>query len=810
MSLAREKYLKRKRELLESINIIDSNLEDKKDVRSKEKIGESKNDSQKDNKRKHEERQKYYENNKRDYEQNKSIKTNESAGNSSKNYDSLNRTEKNKTKHSTHHDRSENNSYSNANRDDSPLNIRENKYSRNNNLGMKPPSNMNKNDNKLSTPNYRASSNVSDAHMKREIPSNNQAHSRSNKNFSNISNSSNNDAQLDARYKDPLKDIPNLKNIEIYDSSILLLFTCKILLEMCEMDGGKPTNVKKISITSVEILREIKSRNRKNIKFLKINILNNVLVHMTKNRNSEKHDYGKRGASDMVCEKYKEIKLEGSCIDIENVGINIIIKTVYINNIKKLLLRYLYKFSTTNNSMMNPNFSKNMPRIEKDEMYRLGNNSNEYNVNNSNMDAYNNNNMFGQREASYNSLTAENDNNKSFGAQQYLQEQYPNTGREMMHINNNIVSGNEHIEGGSKINYLENLLNEPTAKEKKIKEETTNILSILEAPTVIEELRIKKFQKKNDSVKIICQHLTKKACQKHNKECDKIHFKKIISEHTDISLGDCSYLDTCRHIETCKFVHYCVDKEDKMIMNEKNEMNKEQISKKKNNYKNTESFYTIKYDDNHTYEPQWIRCDLRNFDLSIFNQYVSVVMADPPWDIHMDLPYGTMTDNEMKHLPVQLIQDEGMIFLWVTGRAMELARECLQIWGYKRVEEILWVKTNHLQRIIRTGRTGHWINHSKEHCLVGIKGNPVINRNIDCNVIVSEVRETSRKPDEIYTLIERMCPQNLKIELFGRPHNVRRNWITLGNQLNGVVLHHPQVKERYNKVAPKFNMPLCE
>ncbi|CAD2084679.1 mRNA (N6-adenosine)-methyltransferase, putative [Plasmodium vinckei lentum] len=779
MSLAREKYLKRKRELLESINIIDSNLEDKKDARSKEKIGENKNDSQKDTKRKHEERQKYYENNRRDYEQNKSIKTSESAGNSSKNYDSLNRIEKHKTKHSTHHDRSENNSYSNANRDDSPLNIRENKYSRNNNLGMKPPSNMNKNDNKLSTPNYRASSNVSDA-------------------------------QLDARYKDPLNDIPNLKNIEIYDSSILLLFTCKILLEMCEMDGGKPTNVKKISITSVEILREIKSRNRKNIKFLKINILNNILVHMTKNRSSEKHDYGKRGASDVMCEKYKEIKLEGSCIDIENVGINIIIKTVYINNIKKLLLRYLYKISTTNNSMMNPNFSKNMPRIEKDEMYRLGNNSNEYNINNSNMDAYNNNNMFGQREASYNSLTAENDINKSFGAQQYLPEQYPSMGREMMHINNNIASGNEHIEGGSKINYLENLLNEPTAKEKKIKEETTNILSILEAPTVIEELRIKKFQKKNDSVKIICQHLTKKACQKHNKECDKIHFKKIISEHTDISLGDCSYLDTCRHIETCKFVHYCVDKEDKMIMNEKNEMNKEQISKKKSNYKNTESFYTIKYDDNHTYEPQWIRCDLRNFDLSIFNQYVSVVMADPPWDIHMDLPYGTMTDNEMKHLPVQLIQDEGMIFLWVTGRAMELARECLQIWGYKRVEEILWVKTNHLQRIIRTGRTGHWINHSKEHCLVGIKGNPVINRNIDCNVIVSEVRETSRKPDEIYTLIERMCPQNLKIELFGRPHNVRRNWITLGNQLNGVVLHHPQVKERYNKVAPKFNMPLCE
>lgn len=32
------------------------------------------------------------------------------------------------------------------------------------------------------------------------------------------------------------------------------------------------------------------------------------------------------------------------------------------------------------------------------------------------------------------------------------------------------------------------------------------------------------------------------------------------------------------------------------------------------------------------------------------------------------------------------------------------------------------MKTNQLQRIIRTGRTGHWLNHGKEHCLVGTGG----------------------------------------------------------------------------------------
>jgi len=67
---------------------------------------------------------------------------------------------------------------------------------------------------------------------------------------------------------------------------------------------------------------------------------------------------------------------------------------------------------------------------------------------------------------------------------------------------------------------------------------------------------------------------------------------------------------------------------------------------------------------------------------------------------------------------------------------MELGRELLRLWGYKRVDELIWVKTNQLQRLIRTGRTGHWLNHGKEHCLVGIKGEPKnLNRGLDCDVL---------------------------------------------------------------------------
>lgn len=64
---------------------------------------------------------------------------------------------------------------------------------------------------------------------------------------------------------------------------------------------------------------------------------------------------------------------------------------------------------------------------------------------------------------------------------------------------------------------------------------------------------------------------------------------------------------------------------------------------------------------------QWICCDIRYLDVSILGKF-AVVMADPPWDIHMELPYGTLTDDEMRRLNIPVLQDDGFLFLWVTGR----------------------------------------------------------------------------------------------------------------------------------------------
>lgn len=70
------------------------------------------------------------------------------------------------------------------------------------------------------------------------------------------------------------------------------------------------------------------------------------------------------------------------------------------------------------------------------------------------------------------------------------------------------------------------------------------------------------------------------------------------------------------------------------------------------------------------------------------------------------------------------------------------------------------------------------------------------NRGLDTDVVVSEVRETSRKPDEVYGLIERMCPGGRKVEIFGRKHNARPGWLTLGNQLGHDQIFDEELKER--------------
>ncbi|KAG1780280.1 MT-A70-domain-containing protein [Suillus placidus] len=381
------------------------------------------------------------------------------------------------------------------------------------------------------------------------------------------------------------------------------------------------------------------------------------------------------------------------------------------------------------------------------------------------------------------------------------------------------------------------------------------VYAILQKSTAKGRLLAERFRSLNGGFEPICTYITKVDCAKSRFEpdssnppnppfCNLLHFRPLIRPHTDPGLGHCSYLNTCYSEPTysqspsitpfppgtgarvslpsglgaggrgkekapCRYLHFEIDWDEKD--GPLAPMDAWRTQRLKKPFK-IELGMGPNGRDMQVLPPQWINCDLRRFDYSVLGKF-HVIMADPPWDIHMSLPYGTMTDDEMRAMPIPTLQDEGLLFLWVTGRAMEVGRECLRVWGYTRVDEVVWVKTNQLQRVIRTGRTGHWLNHTKEHMLVGVKtrtdaaGNLIFpswaNRGLDTDIIVSEVRETSRKPDEVYGLIERMCPGGRKIEIFGRKHNTRPGWLTLGNQLGQDQIYEEDLAARIKARYPE-------
>uniref|UniRef100_A0A060T8V8 mRNA m(6)A methyltransferase n=1 Tax=Blastobotrys adeninivorans TaxID=409370 RepID=A0A060T8V8_BLAAD len=351
--------------------------------------------------------------------------------------------------------------------------------------------------------------------------------------------------------------------------------------------------------------------------------------------------------------------------------------------------------------------------------------------------------------------------------------------------------------------------------------------SLVDGSTGVQELfKQRALQKPPRPYTEICSNKSRNDCLiKGNLDClNKIHFETVITSTTDVSIGDCSYLDTCYKGKGCKYVHYKI-------------VYPETLNKTEQHQTPPPSFFNAgeRMCKHFTMPAQWISCDIRKLDLEVLGDFAAII-ADRkfnkfncnrlgsltlsslgyPYECmtqkssylsnfhvltqgHLQLPYGVITDEEILSFQIDKIQTEGVFFLWVTGRALDIGRQCLKKWGYSHIEEIIWCKTNQLGRTICTGRTGHWLNHSKEHVLMGIKGCPPwLAQSIDVDTIVSVTRDKSHKPDELYGIVDRLVGQHArKLELFGREHNLRDGWLTVGNQLQGNRILETQVRQRF-------------
>eukprot|EP00753_Platysulcus_tardus_P001721 PLAT11481.1.p1 GENE.PLAT11481.1~~PLAT11481.1.p1 ORF type:complete len:677 (+),score=230.51 PLAT11481.1:23-2032(+) len=199
----------------------------------------------------------------------------------------------------------------------------------------------------------------------------------------------------------------------------------------------------------------------------------------------------------------------------------------------------------------------------------------------------------------------------------------------------------------------------------------------------------------------------------------------------------------------------------------------------------------------------YIQCDLRYFNLRHLRAKLGsfdIVLVDPPWRLKgsdRDLAdrtmfsnnafahdYLTLSNEEILDIDVGALSSSGLLFLWVVSSQLELGLRVLRHWGYSFMDRITWVKTSgpHLY-------CGHGYNfmHSTELCLVGWKSTPEqplqLLARASNDVLFEQVRAKSRKPEQLYEIAEAMMPGAKAIELFARNHNLRRGWLSLGNQL---------------------------
>ncbi len=159
-----------------------------------------------------------------------------------------------------------------------------------------------------------------------------------------------------------------------------------------------------------------------------------------------------------------------------------------------------------------------------------------------------------------------------------------------------------------------------------------------------------------------------------------------------------------------------------------------------------------------------------------------VIVADPPWAYDARAgdpshraanPYPQMTLDGICALPVKdLARDDTVLWLWTTNSHMRDAFAVLDAWGFTPKTILTWAKD-------RMG-TGDWLRGRTEHCLMAVRGRPVVTLSNQTTLLSAPMREHSRKPDEFYALVESLCPAPAggRLELFAR--QARPGWVAAG------------------------------
>jgi N6-adenosine-specific RNA methylase IME4 len=146
--------------------------------------------------------------------------------------------------------------------------------------------------------------------------------------------------------------------------------------------------------------------------------------------------------------------------------------------------------------------------------------------------------------------------------------------------------------------------------------------------------------------------------------------------------------------------------------------------------------------------------------------------------------YVTMTTQDILELPVaQLAKPRSHLYLWVPNALILDGLEVMRRWGFTYKTQLVWYKIRKDGGPDGRG-VGFYFRNVTELVLFGVRGKN--NRTLaagrrQVNLISSRKREHSRKPDELYPIIE-SCSQGPFLELFARYK--RRGWLAWGNEVS--------------------------
>ncbi len=173
--------------------------------------------------------------------------------------------------------------------------------------------------------------------------------------------------------------------------------------------------------------------------------------------------------------------------------------------------------------------------------------------------------------------------------------------------------------------------------------------------------------------------------------------------------------------------------------------------------------------------------------------HFGTILADPPWrfanrtgkmapEHKRLLRYSTMSFQEVVELPIpQLALPESHLYLWVPNALIRDGLEVMERWGFTYKTNLVWYKIRKDGGPDGRG-VGFYFRNVTELVLFGIRGHirTLAPGRRQVNIISSQKREHSRKPDEIYEIIEE-CSPGPYLELFAR--HPRSGWVQWGNEI---------------------------